>query len=94
MGASSHFRHPCTSCSFRRRVRRLESEDGDRQLGQVLTMRPESELAPDLGLEGLNTSMLMRFARGEGVILDGDLRPFHDAMARPADPREVSAWLD
>ena len=38
--------------------------------------------------------MLMRLARGEGVILDGDLRPFHDAMVRPADPGEVSAWLE
>ena len=62
----------------------LESEDGDRQLGQVLTMRPESEVAPEIGLEGLNTSMQVRLARGEGVILDGDQRPFHDAMARPA----------
>ncbi len=35
-------------------------------------MRPESALAPDLGLEGLSSSMLIRFARGEGVILDGD----------------------
>ena len=30
----------------------LEDEGGDRRLGQVLTMRPESALAPDLGLEG------------------------------------------
>ena len=72
----------------------LEGEDGDSQLGQVLTMRTESEVAPNLGAEGLNTSMLMRFARGSGVILDGDLRPFHDAMARPAEPGEVSAWLE
>jgi hypothetical protein len=72
----------------------LEGEDGHRRLGQVLTMRPESELASEVGLEGLNTSMQVRLARGEGVILDGDLRPFHDAMARPAEPGEVSAWLE
>ena len=72
----------------------LEGDDGDRRLGQVLTMRAESELAPDLGVEGLNTSMPMRFARGDGVILEGDLRPFHDAMARPAEPGEVRAWLE
>jgi uncharacterized protein len=71
----------------------LEDEGGDRRLGQVLTMRPESALAPDLGLEGRSSSMLMRFARGEGVILDGDLRPFHDALARPAEPSEVDSWL-
>jgi hypothetical protein len=72
----------------------LEGEDRHRRLGQVLTMRPESELAPEVGVEGLNTSMQIRLARGEGVILDGDLRPFHDAMARPAEPGEVSAWLE
>src|SRR5215213_1363633 len=72
----------------------LVDEDENRRLGQLLTMRAESELAPDLGVEGLNTSMLMRFARGDGVILDGDFRPFHDAMARPAEPGEVSAWLE
>jgi uncharacterized protein len=72
----------------------LEDEDGNSRLGQLLTMRAESELAPDVEVEGLNTSMLMRFARGDGVILDGDLRPFHDAMARPAESGEVSAWLE
>ena len=71
----------------------LEDEGGDRRLGQILTMRPDSALAPDLGIEGLNSSMLMRFARGEGVILDGDLRPFHDTLARPAEPSEVDSWL-
>ncbi len=71
----------------------LEDDGGDRRLGQILTMRPDSALAPDLGIEGLNSSMLIRFARGEGVILDGDLRPFHDALARPAEPSEVDSWL-
>jgi uncharacterized protein len=71
----------------------LEDEGADRRLGQILTMRPDSALAPDLGIEGLNSSMLIRFARGEGVILDGDLRPFHDALARPAEPSEVDSWL-
>jgi hypothetical protein len=71
----------------------LVDEGADRRLGQILTMRPDSALAPDLGIEGLNSSMLIRFARGEGVILDGDLRPFHDALARPAEPSEVDSWL-
>lgn len=71
----------------------LEDEDGDKRLGQVLTMRPDSAFAPDLGLEATTSSMLMRLARGEGVILDGDLRPFHDAIARPAESSEVDAWL-
>jgi uncharacterized protein len=36
----------------------------------------------------------IRFARGEGVILDGDLRTFHDAVVRPAESGEVDAWLE
>jgi hypothetical protein len=71
----------------------LEDEDGGSRLGQVLTMRPDSAFAPDLGLETTTSSMLMRLARGEGVILDGDLRPFHDAIARLAGSSEVDAWL-
>ena len=72
----------------------LEGEgEGGRRLGQVLTMRPDSASASDLGLEAMKSSMLIRFARGEGVILDGDLGPFHDALARPAESREVDAWL-
>ena len=30
--------------------------------------------------------MMIRAAAGEGVVLDGDGRPFHDALARPATP--------
>ena len=70
----------------------LEGE-GDRRLGQVLTMRPDSASAADLGLDAAKSSILIRFARGEGVILDGDSRPFHDAYARPAETSEVDAWL-
>ncbi len=67
---------------------------GSRRLGQVLTMRAESGSAPDFGLAAETSGMSMRLARGEGVILDGDLRPFHDAMARPAESGEVIAWLE
>jgi uncharacterized protein len=70
----------------------LEGEGGQR-LGQVLTMRAEYETAQNLGLEAIKSSVQIRLARGEGVILDGDLRPFHDAMARPAEA-EVDAWLE
>jgi uncharacterized protein len=71
----------------------LEDELGDKRLGQVLTMRPDAVLAPDLGLETMRSSMLVRLARGEGVILDGDLLPFHDTRIRPAEASEVDAWL-
>jgi uncharacterized protein len=71
----------------------LEGEGG-RRLGQVLTMRTHSETAHDLGLEAIKSSMQIRFARGEGVILDGELRAFHDANVRPAESREVEAWFE
>jgi Helicase HerA, central domain len=71
----------------------LEDELGDKRLGQILTMRPDSVMAPDLGLETMRSSMLVRLARGEGVILDGDLLPFHDTRIRPAEASEVDAWL-
>src|SRR5215218_159376 len=67
----------------------LEDDKNDRWLGQVLTLRPESSFAADLGLETTTSSMQIRLARGEGLILDGDLRPFHDAHTRPAESSEV-----
>ena len=38
--------------------------------------------------------MRIRFGRGDGAVLEGDGRPFHDATVRPARPDEVAAWLD
>jgi uncharacterized protein len=68
--------------------------DGGRRLGQVLTMSTASETGQNLGLEVIKSSVQIRLARGEGVILDGDLRPFHDAVVRPAQTGEVEGWLD
>ena len=68
--------------------------DGDRRIGQVLTLRSETASAADLGLAAPLSTARIRLARGEGVILDGDLRPFHDHHARAAAPEEVAAWLD
>ena len=67
--------------------------DEERRFGQILSMRPDSESAPDLGLDTMRSSMLIRFARGEGVILEGDLQPFHDAVVRPAASGDVDSWL-
>jgi DNA helicase HerA-like ATPase len=38
------------------------------------------------------TEVHIRYARGEGVIVDGDLTPFHDALIRVATETEVQAW--
>jgi uncharacterized protein len=74
----------------------LEGDDG-RRLGQVVNLElarvDGSEVTSgDSGLE-LRTRMSLRSVRGEGVVLDGDGKPFHDALARPAKPAEVADWL-
>jgi uncharacterized protein len=70
----------------------LEEPDGQ-WLGQVLTMDTSSSSTTDLGLDAAGFTGHVRFAHGEGVILDGRSAPFLDAAARPAEPGEVSAWL-
>ena len=74
----------------------LESEDG-RRLGQVVGLELHrvdgSEVTSGDGSLELRTRMALRAARGEGVVLEGDGRPFHDARVRPAGPADVAAWL-
>jgi uncharacterized protein len=73
---------------------------GGARLGQVITLdldQLSTELmlpAPAGGTQGNRTQMLIRYARGEGVILDGDFAPFHDVTVRPAGEAEVQAWLE
>ena len=75
-------------------------DGGSTRLGQVITLdldQLSTELmlpAPAGGAHGNRTQMLIRYARGEGVILDGDFAPFHDVTVRPAAGAEVHAWLD
>jgi uncharacterized protein len=74
---------------------------GSDGLGQVLSLdlavREGTELAlPPAGGEtetGMRTQVPIRYASGEGVVLEGDGAPFHDATVRPATPDEVRAWL-
>jgi DNA helicase HerA-like ATPase len=63
---------------------------GSRRLGQVLSLELHTEEATGPGLPEVR----IRIGRGEGVVLEGDGRPFHDALVRPARPDEVGAWLD
>lgn len=66
----------------------LES-DGSTRLGQVVSLELYSYDATGPGLPQVR----IRAGRGEGVVLDGDGRPFHDATIQPANPDEVGAWL-
>jgi DNA helicase HerA-like ATPase len=63
--------------------------DGPTRLGQVLSLELRSEEASGPGLPQVH----IRAGRGDGVVLDGDGRPFHDALVRVAGPDEVGAWL-
>ena len=64
---------------------------GEIRLGQVLSLRMEQHEASAIDRPG---TVLIRVARGEGALLEGDRRPFHDALVRPATEEEVSAWLE
>ena len=63
---------------------------GSRRLGQILSLELLSEDAVGLGLPQVR----LRVGKGEGIVLDGDGAPFHDASVAPAPPAEVAAWLD
>jgi uncharacterized protein len=74
-------------------------DDGTMRLGQVITLdlgQLSTELMLPVNADGgqeNRTQMLIRYARGEGVILEGDSAPFHDATVRIATGAEVRAWL-
>ena len=71
---------------------------GEARLGQIITLEAASREGPELAVSfgedhATHSQMILRYAQGEGVLLDGDGAPFHDATARPAEPGEVGAWL-
>ena len=70
----------------------LEGDDG-RRLGQLVSLEVARVDGSEFTSGELRTQMPLRLARGEGLILDGDRKPFHDALARPASPAEVADWL-
>ncbi len=45
------------------------------------------------GAEQTRTQVQLRYAGGEGTILEGDPAPFHDVLVRVATGPEVQAWL-
>jgi uncharacterized protein len=73
--------------------------DGIPRLGQVFTLeldRLNTELMLPTHAGGApenRTEIQIRYARGEGTILEGDSAPFHDAQVRAATGPEVQAWL-
>lgn len=71
----------------------LEDDDGSR-LGQVTDLAVVSDTAAAHGLGDEVSSVTFQRARGRGLVLDGDGRPFHGARARVAGPAEVRSWLE
>jgi len=72
--------------------------DGTPRLGQVLTLEldqlsTELMLPAGLGASENRTQVLIRYARGEGIILEGEPAPFHDVLVRVATGTDVQAWL-
>ena len=73
--------------------------DGTPRFGQVLSLELDllsTELmlpAQAGGAPGSRAQMPIRYARGEGAILEGDSASFHDARVRVASGAEVQAWL-
>jgi uncharacterized protein len=61
-------------------------------LGQITELKADSVVTSSDGIVGAGSSMLVRLARGSGVLLEPDGTPFHDASVRPATPAEVGAW--
>jgi uncharacterized protein len=68
-------------------------DSGRRRLGQVTDLRAESVMTSTAGLTDSTSSVLIRMARGSGVVLGSDGGPFHDASVLPAKGEEVAAWL-
>ncbi len=64
--------------------------NGSTRLGQLLSLelRQHDATTPEFG------QVHIRAGGGDGVILSGDERPFHDASVRGATPEEVGAWLE
>jgi DNA helicase HerA-like ATPase len=65
-------------------------DDGASRLGQTLSLELRTHTMTGPGLPEVG----IRAGIGDGVVLDGDGRPFHDAAARPAAPDEIAAWFE
>jgi DNA helicase HerA-like ATPase len=77
----------------------VEQDGHEPRLGQVLDLGMAQAGGAELNVSGgdesqgvLRAGVTIRYARGEGALLEGDGSPFHDATARPATPAEVRDW--
>ncbi len=61
------------------------------RLGQLLSLEMQ---ALTMAAPGPHGQITVRAAQGDGALLDGDGRPFHDARVRRATVAEVGAWRE
>jgi len=64
-----------------------------RRLGQIIDLDVRTVTADVQGIPGPSSSVVMSLAEGNGLILDPDGMPFHEAVVRPAEPAEVATWF-
>ncbi len=74
---------------------------GAARLGQVLSLELDQQLGTELTLPSqarggpeARGQVQVRYARGEGAILEGGTAPFHDAAVRAATGAQVQAWIE
>jgi uncharacterized protein len=74
-------------------------DGGTPRLGQVLSVELHQQMGAELTLPAAarggpeaRTEVPIRYARGEGLIVDGDSTPFHDALIRAAAESDVQTW--
>ena len=64
---------------------------GSTRLGQILSLDLTHVEATGPGMPG---QIRIRVGQGEGVVVEGDGRPFHDASVRRATSDDVRNWID
>jgi DNA helicase HerA-like ATPase len=92
-GLSFEFQASLHHLKLRRGGYVMLEADGKVRLGQITELGAESETASGEAVAAAGFSVLLRLARGSGVVLDNDDGPFHDASVRPAEPDEVGSWF-
>jgi len=92
-GLSFEFQASLHDLSLRRGGYVVLERGGWSRLGQITDLGAASETVSGEGPGAAAASVLIRLARGGGMVLETDGAPFHDASVRPAEPDEVSAWF-
>jgi DNA helicase HerA-like ATPase len=90
-GVSFEFQASLHQLRLRRGGYVMLEADGRARLGQVTDLGVASETTAGEAFAAAGSTVLIRLARGAGVVLDADDSPFHDARVRPAEPDEVGA---